>query len=530
MRYDDFKDASLKYLPLNRKERFYTATVLPALLFHGGLRNLYRFFGLLSGFPAEINESATGDAFLFYTEYNLKQSAGDRNVGRNIVAESNDTPDLLILTLRPRQLLVAVEGKMFSRALQAEMDQQMSRQRRIVLSPLATALGVGESDVFHVALVPSGLGLANTRAYQTLNWEVLLDTAIFQSLIHLWHEAGGAVRCSAVHNGLGTEFCLGSHGVPIHLSEVAEPAPAHKTGGRFAWRNSPRPRQPTGKLRFAVPDGQSGPLPSGWMEDGQQRLEDMLRQIVHELPAQIKRWQVTLSDRECEHRQWDKVHAHRSAKAHMDAEEKAWEKSILDSVQNWEQAERIRAYLAEVRRRVDSGEQRIRDQAMYENWQAWANYLAIKFDPLMRSIPRPGEDTRPLNVPISELDLTSDCRHGKGNKQRIVPLSVEARRVLADYLECRPPTDVQAVFIGERGALTDDGVRAICSRYATISGVKFSPHTMRHTFAHRFLEATNNDIVALAQLLGHESLNTTSIYTKRSQDDLQRRMDDLRYE
>jgi len=122
------------------------------------------------------------------------------------------------------------------------------------------------------------------------------------------------------------------------------------------------------------------------------------------------------------------------------------------------------------------------------------------------------------------------CRYGKGNKQRIVPLPVEARRALAAYLESRPPTDSQTVFVGERGPLTDDGIRAICLRFSAITGVKFTPHTLRHTFAHRFLADTNNDLVALAQILGHESLNTTSIYTRRSQDDLQRRVDGLRYE
>ena len=120
--------------------------------------------------------------------------------------------------------------------------------------------------------------------------------------------------------------------------------------------------------------------------------------------------------------------------------------------------------------------------------------------------------------------------HGKGNKQRIVPLSIEARRVVQSYLETRPPVTCQAVFIGERGALTYSGLRAICSKYAAITGVAFTAHKLRHTFAHRYLAQTNNDLVGLAQILGHESLNTTSIYTKRGQDELQARIDDLRYE
>ena len=122
------------------------------------------------------------------------------------------------------------------------------------------------------------------------------------------------------------------------------------------------------------------------------------------------------------------------------------------------------------------------------------------------------------------------CRQGKGNKQRTIPLSVEARRVVQAYLETRPPSGCQAVFIGERGALTYSGLRAICSKYAAITGVAFTAHKLRHTFAHRFLQQTTNDLVGLAQILGHESLNTTSIYSRRGQDELQASIDGLRYE
>ncbi len=122
------------------------------------------------------------------------------------------------------------------------------------------------------------------------------------------------------------------------------------------------------------------------------------------------------------------------------------------------------------------------------------------------------------------------CRHGKGNKERIVPLSIEARRLLAEYLESRPPSDSEAIFIGERGPLTYYGLRAICEKYAAITGVRFTAHALRHTFAHRYMDQTQNDLVGLAQILGHESLNTTSIYSRRGQDELQASIDGLRYE
>jgi integrase/recombinase XerC len=118
---------------------------------------------------------------------------------------------------------------------------------------------------------------------------------------------------------------------------------------------------------------------------------------------------------------------------------------------------------------------------------------------------------------------------GKGNKQRQVPIPLPARQALQAYLTIRTATSVQNVFIGERGPLTDRGIRGLCDKYSAICGFKIHPHLLRHTMAHQFLKDTNNDLVSLAQILGHENLNTTARYTQRNSQQLTEAVDRLAY-
>jgi site-specific recombinase XerD len=115
-------------------------------------------------------------------------------------------------------------------------------------------------------------------------------------------------------------------------------------------------------------------------------------------------------------------------------------------------------------------------------------------------------------------------RSGKGEKFRELPLNAEARRYLDEYIKVRPNPTVAGddhLFIGQRGeAITSSGVWRILNKYAEQAEVgAISPHTLRHTFATLLLREGKVDLVTVADLLGHENINTTAQYTRSTEAD-----------
>jgi integrase/recombinase XerC len=126
---------------------------------------------------------------------------------------------------------------------------------------------------------------------------------------------------------------------------------------------------------------------------------------------------------------------------------------------------------------------------------------------------------------LCDLDLASGFVRvtGKGRKERRVPLSEPAVRSLSAYLVrarpsflalADPPSEVDALWLNRRGRrLSPRSVRALVARYQIgHASRRATPHSLRHSFATHLLDG-GADLRVVQELLGHESLATTQIYT-----------------
>jgi len=131
--------------------------------------------------------------------------------------------------------------------------------------------------------------------------------------------------------------------------------------------------------------------------------------------------------------------------------------------------------------------------------------------------------TELVTLKISNLYLEDDFIRilGKGNKERLVPIGGQASKLLKIWLEeLRVHLDIKKgqedyVFLSKRGsALSRVMVFMIIKNLAGKIGLKksISPHTFRHSFATHLIEG-GADLRAVQEMLGHESITTTEIYT-----------------
>jgi len=121
---------------------------------------------------------------------------------------------------------------------------------------------------------------------------------------------------------------------------------------------------------------------------------------------------------------------------------------------------------------------------------------------------------------VSDLDLDNQSlkvRHGKGNKDRYLPIGSKAITAISNWLSHRPlTTDSQpALFISQKGSrLGQRNIELRLNKWCQQKGIAehIHPHMLRHSFASHLLESSQ-DLRAVQELLGHSNISTTQIYT-----------------
>lgn len=176
---------------------------------------------------------------------------------------------------------------------------------------------------------------------------------------------------------------------------------------------------------------------------------------------------------------------------------------LLPKVLTEEEVDRILETAAERVESAPNREYALRDRAILELLYATGMRLA---------------EVVGLNLNDVDMDKLSLRVTGKGNKQRYVFMNRIAAAALKDYLACRPKAKSTAVFLNRFGnRLSRRAVEITFEKVLAEAGIdkSASPHTMRHSFATHMLEG-GSDLVTIKELLGHESLSTTQVYTNIS--------------
>lgn len=134
-----------------------------------------------------------------------------------------------------------------------------------------------------------------------------------------------------------------------------------------------------------------------------------------------------------------------------------------------------------------------------------------------------------LRLTTSDVNKKSIDIEGKGGKYRRIPIPKIVKELWHEYLKVRIHDDSNKLFIGTQGPLKRNSINSIIKKHAEIAKVKKEkahPHNFRHAFCKALVEK-GVPIETIADLAGHSSLETTRIYTTKTEKELRDILEDM---
>jgi len=223
--------------------------------------------------------------------------------------------------------------------------------------------------------------------------------AAFSALMLRWEARGGSVSLEiapGATRSTRTTFAIGPDGFGVHLAENLDEKKPLTDPTRF-----------TGNLAFHITGDEKYDFRRRWSDTKSQRLEKLIPPLVETLMNAIAVKRQERLDAECVTRQTSKVTALQQAANRDASKEFYWRQELMQQVDRFHDAQRIKAYLEAVKLAVATGRTRPVNPEQFSQWLEWSTRFTDTIDPIARG---PLPEARPVerqNLPIAELDLTS---------------------------------------------------------------------------------------------------------------------------
>jgi len=126
------------------------------------------------------------------------------------------------------------------------------------------------------------------------------------------------------------------------------------------------------------------------------------------------------------------------------------------------------------------------------------------------------------DVDVSERKGTLHVRHGKGRSSRQLPLNVDVRKALLEWIAVRPAVQSSYLFTGQRGEkMTPSGVWRLVKKYGEMANLPtLTVHSLRHTVLTRLVRELGTDLPTVMKISGHRNVKTLMRYCEPTAEDI----------